>query len=83
MLLAGLGEERLEVLGDQPVEQRFLGAVPLVGAGTLAVERNLGKPHGARTERAPCRNSGLGKPHGCNVPLVAAEHFAMASAARN
>src|SRR5205823_12390253 len=31
--------------------------MPLVAAGTLPVERNCGKPHGARTERTVCRDS--------------------------
>ena len=44
MLLAGFREEHLEVLGDQPIEQRFFGTTPGVrtpGAARLGRHRGL------------------------------------------
>jgi hypothetical protein len=52
VLLAGFGEERLEVLGDQLVEQRLFGLVALVYTGNRHGERSGGRPTTeARSER--------------------------------
>jgi hypothetical protein len=52
------GIERLDVVADDRVQRGRLGAMPLVGAGMPAVERNRGESHGARMERAVCRIRG-------------------------